>query len=351
MAIREGRWDCASCGRAGNRGPERYCTGCGAPRGADVRFYLPPDAAEVTDAVAVAAAKVGPDWTCGYCGSDNRGSGAFCTQCGAGQDGSAPRPVVDHPIAPPAPPAPVQALGPKKSRGKKGCLAVIVVLVALLALQSWCSRPREVELTPIAHSWVRAVEVQALKPVEEQGWEGEVPSNARVLSSRRELYRTERVQVGTRRESKTVTERVQAGTERVKTGSRDLGNGYFEDIYEDRPVYRNERRQVTETVPVYEDRKIYKNRLRYVITKWVTVRTETAKGSTSDLRWPDARLGSGEQLGAQTESLEVQLRDPKGRTFTYRVPNENDFRRLVPGRSLTGEIKSGEVKSLALDGR
>jgi hypothetical protein len=230
-------------------------------------------------------------------------------------------------------------------------LILIALLVALLGLQVWCNRPREVELMPVAHSWTRAIEVQALRPVEEEGWEGEIPSNARVLASRRELYRTERVQVGSRRESRTVTERVQVGTERVKTGSRDLGNGYFEDIYEDRPVYRDERRQVSETVPVFEDRKIFKNRLRYEITKWVTVRTETAKGSSPDLRWPEVQLRAGEQLGAQTESLEVQLRDPKGRTFTYRVPNENDFRRLVPGRALAAEIKSGEVKSLALDGR
>jgi|CXWL01.1.fsa_nt_gi hypothetical protein len=347
MAIREGRWDCPSCGRAGNRGPERYCAGCGAPRGADVRFYLPPEAAEVTDAAGLAAAQTGPDWTCGYCGGDNRADAAHCTQCGAGRDGSRPRPVVEHVDAAPAPPSPAPlALGPKKRRGK-GCAIVGLALAAFVGLQLWCHRPREVALTPVGYSWVRTVDVQALRPVEEEGWEGEIPANARVISTRRELYRTDRVQVGTRQETKTVTERVQVGTERVKTGSRDLGNGYFEDIYEDRPVYRNESRRVSETVPVYEERKVYKNRLRYALTKWVTIRTETARGQGQEADWPDLRLGPGEQTGARAETYEVQLADPKGRTFTYQVPSESLFRSLVPGGRYQGELQGGEVKNLA----
>lgn len=351
MAIREGRWDCPSCGRIGNRGPERYCAGCGAPRGAEVRFYLPPEAPEVTDAAALAAAQAGPDWTCGYCGGDNRADATHCTQCGAGRDGSQPRPVLEHLDAAPPPPPPMPpALGPQKKRGK-GCLIFAMVSVGLLLLLVWCNRPREVALTPVGYSWLRTVEIQALKPVEEEGWEGEVPSNARVLSSRREVYRTDRVQVGTRRESKAVSERVQVGSERVKTGSRDLGNGYFEDLYEDRPVYENRDRQVTETVPVYEERPVYKQRLRYAITQWVTVRTESARGTRQDAAWPVERLSPGEQVGARTETYEVQFRDEKGRTFTYPIKSESLWRRLTPDGRYQGRLVGGKLESLALEGQ
>src|SRR5688572_14519587 len=111
MAIREGAWDCPHCGRKGNRGPEKYCGGCGAPRGEDVQFYLPADAPEVTEAKALERAKAGPDWTCSFCEADNPSTNAFCSSCGAGRDGSKPREIVEHrkdaaplPVAPPPPP-------------------------------------------------------------------------------------------------------------------------------------------------------------------------------------------------------------------------------------------------------
>ena len=100
MAIREGAWDCPMCGRARNRGPDKHCGGCGAPRGADVRMYLPEDAREVVDEAEVTRAKAGPDWTCAFCGGDNPGANAFCSGCGAGAVGGRSRLA-----PPPAPPA------------------------------------------------------------------------------------------------------------------------------------------------------------------------------------------------------------------------------------------------------
>jgi zinc finger protein len=77
VAIREGAWDCPHCGRKGNRGPEKYCGGCGAPRGEDVPFYLPDDAPEVVEAEKLKRAQAGPDWTCPFCEADNPADHAF----------------------------------------------------------------------------------------------------------------------------------------------------------------------------------------------------------------------------------------------------------------------------------
>ncbi len=98
MAIREGAWDCLHCGMKRNRGPEKFCGGCGAPRGDNVKFYLPEDARVVEDEEELRRAKAGPDWNCRYCGGDNQGYNNFCTGCGAGKDGSAPRKTTEYKI-------------------------------------------------------------------------------------------------------------------------------------------------------------------------------------------------------------------------------------------------------------
>ena len=49
MSIREGKWDCKTCGQKGNRGPNTYCGACGSPRPDNVEFYLPDNAEEITD--------------------------------------------------------------------------------------------------------------------------------------------------------------------------------------------------------------------------------------------------------------------------------------------------------------
>ena len=83
MAIREGRWDCPTCGQVGNLGRDQVCPSCGAPRSKDVRFYLPGDVPVVTDAAQLAQAKAGVDWLCQFCGSSNSAAVVACTQCGA----------------------------------------------------------------------------------------------------------------------------------------------------------------------------------------------------------------------------------------------------------------------------
>ena len=44
-----------------------------------------------------------------------------------------------------------------------------------------------------------------------------------------------------------------------------LGNGYFEDVYEDRPTYENRSREETYQQPVYRDQPVYRQRVRYEI--------------------------------------------------------------------------------------
>jgi hypothetical protein len=345
MAIREGAWDCPHCGRERNRGPDKFCGGCGAPRGEEVRFYLPEDAREVTDAAELARAQAGPDWICPYCEGDNPAGNAFCSGCGAPRDGAASRQMVEHRDDAPAPlPPPLPQPVVSKSSGgglKKGCGIGCLGLLFLVGLFWFLGRPREATLTVEGFSWERTVQVEALRTVTEEAWENELPAGARVLSRSRQVHHTNRVQVGTERRTRTVTEQVQVGTERVKVGTRDLGNGYFEDVYEDRPIYADRSHEETYEEPVYREDPVYAVKVRYEVDKWLPARDEKAAGQNRSPGWPGARLADLERPGARKESYEVRFRDEEGEPCVLRTTNEAEWRRFEPGGSYRAEVRPG----------
>lgn len=353
MAIREGAWDCPACGRKRNRGPEKHCAGCGHPRGPEVEFYLPDDAEEVADAGALEKAEAGPDWICPYCGGDNAASYSHCTGCGAARDGAEERPVVEHreePAKPPEPPAAAEesgekpprprAKGKKKGCGRLGCLGLLV----LAALAFFFLRPKDTTVTATSFAWERAVEVEALVTATEEAWEDEVPAGAEVLRRWQEADDTERVQTGTEIRTRTVTERVQTGTEKVKVGVRDLGNGYFEDIYEDRPVYEMVEREETYEAPVYSEEPVMRARVRYRIDRWQKERTERAQGQGRSPFWPPVRPGPREREGERSESYTVTFTDLEGRSVLFTTTDEGGWRRIEPGHSYRAKVSGGKVR-------
>ena len=360
MAIREGAWDCPSCGRKRNRGPAKFCGGCGAPRGSDVKFYLPEDAREVTEADEVARAAAGPDWTCSYCQGDNPADANFCSGCGAGKDGT-PRQVIGYkgeaPTSSAAPDIPVQpqplAASPPLPSGKwrgllkKGCGIGCLSFLALIAVFWFIGRPRDAELTVAGFRWERAIQVETMRTLEEEAWEGSEPSGARVLSTRQEVHHHDKIQIGTERKTRTVTEQVQTGTERVKVGTKDLGNGYFEDEYEDRPVYSERSHQETYDEPVYREKPVYATRVRYEIDKWEPAREEKIAREDRQPEWPVPRLGAAERAGPRREVYEVIFSDRDGKTHVYKAPGEAEWRRFEPGRPYRARVwGSGKIERI-----
>src|SRR5215210_1545923 len=349
MAIREGAWDCPHCGRKRNRGPDKFCGGCGAPRGEEVRFYLPDDAREVTDAAELERAQAGPDWICPYCEGDNPAGNAFCSGCGAPRDGAAVRPVVEHRDAPmpppPAPPPPQPVVSQGKGGGlKKGCGIGCLGLLLVVGFFWFLGRPREATLTVEGLSWERSVQVEALRTVTEEAWEDSLPAGARVLSRSRQVHHTNRVQTGTERKTRTVNEQVQVGTERVKVGSRDLGNGYFEDVYEDRPVYENRSHEESYDEPVYREDPVYRLRYRYQVEKWMPSREARAGAQDLAPRWPDTGLRSKQRAGNRTEVYEVLFEDRDGAGRVYRARDEVEWKGFEQGSAYRAKVRSnGEI--------
>lgn len=346
MAIREGAWDCPSCGRKGNRGPEKYCGGCGAPRGSDVPFYLPEDSAEIRDAKALARATAGPDWTCTFCSGDNPGEATFCTGCGAGRDDGksrvvevrpVPSGVGGPPVEPPTSPLTAVATGVKPAR--RGCLKPLLgAALAVLAALWFFNRGRPTTLTVAEVSWERAIQIEQLRTLIEQPWEGEVPAGARVLSQETALHHMQPVQTGTTTRTREVSRQVQSGTEQVKTGVRDLGNGYFEDVYESRPVYETRYETETYEEPVYTQVPVMRTRYRVEVDRWVEAREVRLRGGSDPPSWPETSLVDKEREGKRSESYLVRFRDEKRRDRMYEPTSEDEFLRFPVGSRHAGSV-------------
>jgi len=285
MGIREGKWRCPYCAVV-NRGADIACTGCGATRDKDVAFFVEEEAPEVQDAALLARAEAGADWLCLFCQTSNRPEATSCANCGAGRGSAPSRKVEDVPLPPP-PRTPPPPAAPPAARGGSGCgLAVVLGLLVVAFVSAfgayWLFFRRTEDRARITRfEWERTIEVEALRSVREKAWQGEVPGGGREVSRSREVHHTDHVA---------------AGTQRVKVGTKNLGNGFFKDVYEDRPVYK--------------DQPVYRDRITYDIDRWVTDRKVAARGEDQSPTWPTPTLLARERDGPHAERYTVILDGP-----------------------------------------
>lgn len=279
MSILVGRWDCPACGAKGIKGPLTRCSACGSARPENVQFYLPQDAERLQDAEAIRKAKSGADWVCTHCQSHNKAWEQACRGCGSHRDeaaeGDFQLPQRELPKQPPPTPSATPVQSRRKWYVGGGVIALLVVL--LFVALGW---EQNHTVTVLEHRWERQVAVEHYQEVEEEGWE--LPSEARLIDSYRAVHHTERQLKGY--ETRTRTVRVKVGEERYVAGTRDLGNGNFEEIYKTRPVY--EERQEKYEEPVYENVPVYRTKYRYAIFRWKTEPPLRAAGTGRAASWP-----------------------------------------------------------------
>jgi hypothetical protein len=292
MAIREGKWKCTYCGQV-NQGRDVACHQCGQPRGKDVKFFLDDDAAEVTDQNLVDVAQAGADWTCEFCSTDNRAKDTRCRQCGA-EKGSSPslqeKIVTQGGATQPGGSPPAPRARTRTSPVVIGVIIAAVIAVGVLVYFLFFSASEKTAVLDRGQ-WQRTIAVEENKWVEHTAWEDAVPANAVVLESHQEKYGTEKVQTG---------------TERRKTGTKDKGNGFFEDVYEN--------------VPVYTEKDVYKNKVRYKIQEWVVTRTLKNEGDLASApAWPAVVLSAVEREGKRAESGLLYLTLGE-KTYQYSAP-------------------------------
>lgn len=350
MAIREGRWDCAACGRTANLGRELRCAGCGRARG-KVKFYLPLNEPAVQQAEVLAMAKAGPDWVCAFCQASNRSTNQACTGCGAPREEGSVRATGGRDVteltdaqkeqqrqarARLEEQARLAAL--RRRRMNKilvGLIGVVFVLCSGVATTfGFASRAggtqgvggpfirvgapsggSDVEL--LSKVAMREIDVEAQRLVTEEAWCGAMPGGAREL----------------RRHSK------QSGTRQVcewaapTRGSpllgiagfrvqEDMGNGFFSDSGSSGGSSSSDWGSSSDSgssssctsVPTYEDWCAYE------VMRWIVVRSPQNTDTVTVPPWPPVQLAPGERKGASIEAYEGLLLTRDGEKITLQVP-------------------------------
>ena len=340
MAVREGRWDCKSCGKTMIRGPLTECPGCGASRPEQVKFYLPSDARIVTDSEELEVANAGPNWVCEHCGEDNIATDGHCTECGASRGESLNRPVIEYGLdevprhGDEYVPAPSVALAhdsaatvtpnytssvsrsePKYSHvseylpsGFDWRILVVGVGVALLFVVFLCLflSNTATTATVVEVSWERSVNVQELQTVTEEGWS--LPSDARLIDSFLKHYGYENVVDHYETKYSKEPKEVEDGTEPYVCGEIDKGNGYFEDKYCTRTKYKTIYVDVPYQDPVYRQDPVKKTWYVYTVDQWVSIGREVASGKSHSAHWPSVSTGSNIRTNGAQESYWVTFR-------------------------------------------
>ena len=340
--IKEGKWKCPNCSTL-NRGRDVKCSACGQAR-ENVEFIYDESAPEVTDAAELADANSGPDWVCGFCATSNRAVIEKCRQCGAArgegksrevtdvkQGGSASEGAADSGTKDPVAASLADQAKPASGSGWLGWTILgLVVLFFTLAL--WTS---EQQLTLTRAHWERVIPIEKQVPFVEEGWT--VPTGGRVLSSRTDIFGYNQVQTGSRQVQETYTEKVQSGTKKVKVGVKNLGNGRFKELYENRPVYTERQRRRTVSKPVYTPVPIFKTKYRFEIHRWQVGREVRTAGDDTLPMWGVVQLAAGEREGSRKESYKLHFTGAKGKTYDME-PKEQLFTRLKTGSAYKGKI-------------
>jgi len=328
-------WTCPRC-TTKNPGPNKFCTACGAPQPENVTFEQAPDAKLITDAEKIARAKAGPDIHCPYCNARNPAGSKFCGACGGDQSGAKARasggvvgafgqtaapaaPVVcpscgtSNPAgapacsncgtvlasAKPAARLPAAKATPAASRRLYGILAVVgLLVVCVIGGIIWlASRTKGVTASVVRVEWMRSVAIEAIAPVERQGWWDEMPSGAQQGSCELK-YRYSQDQPA-------ANSREVCGTPYTVDTGTGIGEVVQECVYE-----------------VSEDW------CSYTVMDWNTVEVTSIGAADLEPVWPSRALASDERYGDRQESYTVVF-DAGTKTYTITPESEAEFRRYA----------------------
>jgi hypothetical protein len=348
--IREGCWDCPSCGTQGILGRHTDCTACGRSRPAGIKFYLPAQASEVADPDLQAIAKGGADWLCQYCGASNRTTDQFCTQCGAAK-GSSPTqavrtyaldevPQAAKPVA--KPPAPAKSAKSSGFRPFKGAIATCTLMLALGG-GAWFVTPRSLQTTVDGVAWERYVNIEQYVTVTESDWS--IPPGGRLLSQQQEIKSYQRILDRYETRTRQVSEQVATGTETYVCGQRDLGNGFFEDETCTRTLYETRTRTETYEEPIYRQEPIYATKYTYEIERWVHARTASTFGTDLNPHWAVVSLADNEREASREAKYTVDFIDRKGNMQQYAF-NETDWSTFELGKACDLVFQYGRLRDV-----
>jgi DNA-directed RNA polymerase subunit RPC12/RpoP len=337
------QWTCPNCNGL-NPGSARFCLSCGAAQPEDVEFHLPERQELLSDGDKIAQAQAGPDIHCPYCGTRNPAGSIKCVQCGGDLSEGAirasgkvlgafqeqPAGTVTCPncgsenpdtalkcancgasLAKETQPRPVPAQAASTTKGRNpllviGIVAVVVVLcLAAAAVYLIGSRTSGLSATVEQTHWERSIPIEALVPVEHQGWFDNIPSDAEVGQCQEQVREV-------------VDQPVPNSVEVCGTPyTVDSGSGFGEVVQD----------------CSYE---VYDNYCAYTLTEWQQVDLATASGSDFSPIWPEPQLQPGERLGNnQTETYIVVFHAEDGSSYNYHASDFQTYQQYPPGSEWT----------------
>jgi ribosomal protein L40E len=341
-------WTCPNCGTR-NPGPQKKCSGCGAPQPENVEFEQPAEEKLLTDQAAIDKAKIGPDIHCPYCGTRNPADAKNCSQCGGGLVGgkvrasgqilgatrSGPAAPVNCPACgsqnpadavhcsqcgAPLPQASVAAPVAQAGAPRRfpplllGCLGII--LLAICGLAYWVFLRPTTALTGTVQSvaWTRSIAIEALAPVQHEDWRSNVPAGATIVSTSRKFHHSQSEPV--------------AGAEKVcgTPYTVDQGNGTGKVVQD--CEYR-----------VYQDWAVY------TVKEWKAVDAARLTGSDLNPQWPTLRLNPDQRAGPKNESFQVVFL-ANDKQYTYVTDNAAEYGQFTSNSRWTLNVRGSNVVSV-----
>jgi hypothetical protein len=349
------------------------CESCGRPKDENVEYEMPErpeDVASVEDEKLLRMAKAGANWSCAYCGSEQRALDGSCERCGAGR---AEAKTVEHARERDARDARNARVEARPTRRPFSFGAIVAILVAVAALMvigtcavggrkhSVASEPLppvavaapafvDVDLTVTRVHWTRTVATDRWEIVEREAFEEKIPADAidkkangqrvhhqeQVLDHMDTVYDSVEVPDGTRTE--TYTEHVACGENCTTTprscrqvcknnkngfatcndvctgGDRSCSTKYCDETRTRQvPKTRTERRP--RQVPHYRSEPRYATWFTYHEWDWVERGRVTSAGDDTSPSWPEAGALASGDAGSHDAGTKTRERP----TETYEV--------------------------------
>lgn len=228
---------------------------------------------------------------------------------------------------------------------------------------------RDIDLVVDRVEWVRSIQLEEYRQVTQEDWEDEVAADAKVISHRQDVhhydrvktgshiepeYYTERVRSGSHTETEYYTEQEQSGTERYPCGTRNKGNGYFEDVYCTRPEYRmvtkSRSRQVDDyqtvtrsrnrVVEDFKDVPVLRTKVSYSVKRWIPADTVVAQGADLKPYWPKVAVNTKKRAGQRIEIYRVFFHDAQGKKSYQGEVGADEFALFTTGAKCRARVNS-----------
>jgi hypothetical protein len=224
-----------------------------------------------------------------------------------------------------------------------GVLAAVLFIMCML----WIFTPKIQDVTIQDFSWERSIDIEEYRTVEESNWY--LPSGARLKYSQQEIQGYEQILDHYETKTREYTEQVIDHYETYVSGYRDLGNGYFEEIESQRPVYRTETRTETYQEPVYRDEPIYATKYYYEIDVWRYAFSYKSSGNDKDPYWEEFELKDLQREGGRNETYYISVINEDNEVSKYRFDFET-WNRLEIGEKVTIKTTIFGGAELVVDG-